>query len=153
MEEQASYLVGERKRWLGHTTMEQQAPCWDLLGRPRTWWTRSQSRDGWDLFGFKVESGVDIFLNAFTGGSLIRARVDYPHSHHKGSFTSVQYILPGRYRAARHFAYLSEVCTVRAARHFAYKWLRVVRHYRARRIALSLTLPDSARALIVRFVV
>jgi len=149
--EEAVLRMGERKRWLGHTTMEQQAPCWDLLGRPRTWWTRSQSRDGWDLFGFKVKTGVYIFLNAFTGGSLIQAHVYRPHSHHKGPFTCVEYVLPDEdYDAS---AYLWEVCTVRAAGHFAYKWLRVVRRYRARRIALSLRLPDSARALIVSFVV
>jgi hypothetical protein len=82
-----SQCLVSRLCFLGPTTMEEQAPCWDLLSRPRSWWTKG--RDGWDLFGFKVESGVDIFLNAFTGGSLIHARVDYPHSHHKGSFTSV----------------------------------------------------------------
>ena len=129
--------------------MEEQAPCWDLLGHPRTWWTKGE--DSWDVFGFKVDEGVDIFLNAFTGGPLIRARVDYPHGHHKGPFTCVQYILPDE--DDDDSADLSEVCTVRAARHFAYKWLRVVRRYRARRIALSLRLPDSARALIVSFVV
>jgi len=129
--------------------MAKQAPCWDLLGRPRTCWTNGT--DGWDLFGFKVKTGVYIFLNAFTGGSLIRVRVYRPHEHHKGPFTCVQYILPDEdYDGS---AYLWEVCTVRAARHFAYKWLRVVRRYRARRIALSLRLPDSARALIVSFVV
>ena len=129
--------------------MEEQSPCWDLLGRPRAWWTNET--DGWDIFGFKVAEEVDIFMNAFTGGPLIRVRVDYPHGHHKGPFTSVQYILPDE--DDDDSAYLWEVCTVRAARHFAYKWLRVVRRYRARRIALSLGLPDQARALIVSFVV
>jgi len=129
--------------------MAEQAPCWDLLGRPRTCWTNGT--DGWDLFGFKVKTGVYIFLNAFTGGSLIQAHVYRPHSHHKGPFTCVEYVLPDEDDDGS--AYLWEVCTVRAARHFAYKWLRVVRRYRARRIALSLRLPDSAQALIVSFVV
>ena len=123
------------------------APCWDLLGRPRAWWT--QGEVGWDSFGFKVAEDVDIFLNAFTGGPLIRVRVDYPHGHHKGAFTCVQSLLEDYDDSA----YLWEVCTVRAVRHFALKWLRVVRRYRARRIALALRVPDAACAIIVRFVV
>ena len=111
-------------------------PCWDLLRHPRAW---SIGDDVWDIFGFLVEEDVPIFLNAFTGGDLVLARVDYPHSHHRGSRTSVKYTLPDD--EDDHTTYAYAVCIVRAVKHLANRWVRYTQRKTQGRLLARLELP------------
>ena len=126
---------------------------WDLLGHPRHWSIRENV---WDKFGFLIEEDTPIFLNAFTGGDLVRVRVDYPHGHRPGARTRVQVMSFDGVDddVVDDTAYLCDVCTARAVKHFAYQWLRYTqRKSMGRLLAYSSLLPDSVLARIFSYAV
>ena len=131
--------------------------CWDLLGHRRQAWSNENAAR--DCFGFLVDEGIPIFMNAFGDDNLVRVHVDYPHGLHFGPQTRVQYVpaieLDDDY--ADDTTYLCDVCTVRAVKHFASQWLRYTKRS-IRRKALGcllarLSLPDPTYTAIINYVV
>ena len=72
----------------------------------------------WDPFGFRVEDGVWVVMDAFQGGPMQIATVDYPHGLDQGPRTVVKLDFAGNEVDRR----LHELCTLRSVRHWASVW-------------------------------
>ena len=72
----------------------------------------------WDPFGFRVDTGDWVMVDAFQGGPMQIARVDYPHGLDRGARAVVQLDFEG-FEEDR---MLHELCTLRSVRHWASVW-------------------------------